>query len=803
MSRPVALACCIAVTGCLAQQPANEVAPELVAPNLVRPSPQALDKRRHPSVKPLGPSLPRLRRAAGVHPDVLPPPTLTYGNGPLIDDVKIYAVTWGSKVDAATTAGLPGFFAAISSDAPYMQMLSEYDVAPYVIGHGTFGGLVVDADAPQGKLDSTTGAYFVQDQDVQSELSRLVDDGMLPAPDGHNIFMVYFDADTLLDGACTSYCAYHNSFTRNGQPTYYAIMPDLGHNGCEQGCGFNTVLNNLYSTSSHELVEAITDADVGNNNLAWSDPNSGNEIGDICTDWDGTASTYNVQSQWSNESTGCRDHRPAPVTTGSVTAADATVAPGGTATFHVTTSGTAPGPWTLELKEYVIQTGNLKSPQEYPFTFTPPTVMPGQSSVLTVKVPANDPNFGFGKLGYRLQPRIAATDASGVHRFVTVDLDVVTGAATISKIAPATGPTIGGTMVKVTGTNFASDAKGYFCPATGACDPATNAVPVVNGAPSSDGKSFTFTTPDHAAGAARFMLSNPADSARPAFASFTFTVAKKSAPTITSVTPSSGPTVGGTDIAIVGTHFDQASAGGTPNVTLTIGGTVVPNVFVPDAQHIFATTPAHAAGSVAVQVTNADKQTVTKAKAFTYGSGNAPASGLSLATTMGPTSGGTYVVINGDNFLAGVTVTFGGAAATVKSLNTFFIGVVTPAHAAGAVPVVVTNPLAPASPPLTFTFVAGPPPDLAQAPADMTTTTATDLATADDGGAPADDLATGGGGHGGSGGAGGNGGSGGSGGHLGGGGCSVGGTRDPGAPSLALLMLALLVIVRSGSRRAR
>jgi plastocyanin len=65
----------------------------------------------------------------------------------------------------------------------------------------------------------------------------------------------------------------------------------------------------------------------------------------------------------------------------------------------------------------------------------------------------------------------------------------------------------------------------------------------------------------------------------------------------------------------------------------------------------------------------------------------------SVNPTSGPTTGGTTVTISGINFSAGATVRFGGTLATnavVSSSTT--ITATTPAHAAGAVDVVVTNP---------------------------------------------------------------------------------------------------------------
>src|SRR5882672_4084153 len=65
----------------------------------------------------------------------------------------------------------------------------------------------------------------------------------------------------------------------------------------------------------------------------------------------------------------------------------------------------------------------------------------------------------------------------------------------------------------------------------------------------------------------------------------------------------------------------------------------------------------------------------------------------SVAPASGPTSGGTSVTITGTNFVTGATVSFGGTAATnVSVVSATSITATTPAHAAGAVNVTVTNP---------------------------------------------------------------------------------------------------------------
>jgi hypothetical protein len=65
----------------------------------------------------------------------------------------------------------------------------------------------------------------------------------------------------------------------------------------------------------------------------------------------------------------------------------------------------------------------------------------------------------------------------------------------------------------------------------------------------------------------------------------------------------------------------------------------------------------------------------------------------SVTPNSGTTTGGTSLTISGNNYVSGATVTIGGAAATnVNVLNATTITATTPAHAAGAVNIVLSNP---------------------------------------------------------------------------------------------------------------
>jgi hypothetical protein len=178
----------------------------------------------------------------------------------------------------------------------------------------------------------------------------------------------------------------------------------------------------------------------------------------------------------------------------------------------------------------------------------------------------------------------------------------------------------------------------------------------------------------------------------------TLTLAAPPAPTISSVIPNSGPITGGTGVTITGTNLTGATA-------VTFGGTAATGVTVANATTITATTPAHAAGAVDVVVTNSSG-IGTGTGAYTY---VATPTVTSVIPNSGPITGGTGVTITGTNLTGATAVTFGGTAATgVTVVNATTITATTPAHAAGAVDVVVTTPGGIGTGTGAYTYVATP-----------------------------------------------------------------------------------------------
>ena len=253
------------------------------------------------------------------------------------------------------------------------------------------------------------------------------------------------------------------------------------------------------------------------------------------------------------------------------------------------------------------------------------------------------------------------TSATGAgDRFSYVP--VVTG------ISPISGPLAGGTSVVITGAGLtgATAVKFGASAATGyTVNPDTQ---------------ITATSPAGSAGTVDVTVTGATGTSVTGVADqFTYVVA----PTVTGVSPGSGPTGGGTSVAITGTGFGSASA-------VTFGSTAAASFTVNSATSITATSPAGSAGTVDVTVTAAGGTSVTgSADRFTYVS--APSVG-GVSPNLGPTSGGTSVTITGSNFSGASTVRFGSISAAGFTVNSSTqITATSPAQGAATVDVRVTT----------------------------------------------------------------------------------------------------------------
>jgi hypothetical protein len=258
---------------------------------------------------------------------------MQYFGGHVISHVEIVAVMWTSNVYSKIQSQVDGFYQALV-DSTYMDWLGEYDtkgVQTYDgkagtsqhIGHGTFLKTVT--------ITPSSTKTTVTDSQIGQELAAQISAGTLPAPSvdkegGVNtLYMVYFPPGVVIEdsqggvscnggGGQQVFCGYHSAYSDTVGNVPYAVIPDLSSNACVQGCGAGNAMDDYGIAASHEMVEAITDTEVGTGSglgvgrpMAWYDTNQG-EVGDICAnqqDFTATIGGYTIQKIWSQRVGDC------------------------------------------------------------------------------------------------------------------------------------------------------------------------------------------------------------------------------------------------------------------------------------------------------------------------------------------------------------------------------------------------------------------------------------------------------------------------------------------------------------------
>jgi uncharacterized repeat protein (TIGR01451 family) len=294
---------------------------------------------------------------------------LTYWGGPVISNLQVVVAFWGPNVVTTSaadgTATLNQFYADIVTSR-YFDTLAEYTTAGIagedgvstsnqIIGRGTFGGaFTIHPSVCPGGLTPCT----ITDTQVQTELTNQINSHALPAPqtDAHGIintyYAIYFPPNvtialtpTVQSCVTGGFCAYHSD-TASLIP--YGVVPDFSTGGCTLGCGLGTLFQRLTHASSHELAEAVTDAEVGSAGpfappLGWYDfpPNLG-EIADVCDPLSAGitagSNNYTVEPVFSNLQNDCVTSPPnfkitLPAQAGPGVAFNATLAVDGSASF--------------------------------------------------------------------------------------------------------------------------------------------------------------------------------------------------------------------------------------------------------------------------------------------------------------------------------------------------------------------------------------------------------------------------------------------------------------------------------------
>ncbi|MCH7814031.1 MAG: tetratricopeptide repeat protein, partial [Planctomycetes bacterium] len=215
-------------------------------------------------------------------------------------------------------------------------------------------------------------------------------------------------------------------------------------------------------------------------------------------------------------------------------------------------------------------------------------------------------------------------------------------APTIAGVAPPNGGTNGADTITITGTNLLA---GLTVTVGGVA--ATSVVVVST-------TEVTAVTPAGSAGAVDVVVTTADTQSVTSGGAYTYVI--DATPTVTSVSPASGTTGGGTRVTITGTDFAAGA-------TATFGGVAATAVTFVSATTLTATTPAGTAGAKPVAVSNPDSQTATRAGAYSYIDTPAPTV-TAVSPDSGPLAGGAAVTITGTGFLQGIEVLFGSKAAT-------------------------------------------------------------------------------------------------------------------------------------------
>jgi len=241
---------------------------------------------------------------------------------------------------------------------------------------------------------------------------------------------------------------------------------------------------------------------------------------------------------------------------------------------------------------------------------------------------------------------------------------------TATGLSPSTGVQAGGNTVSITGTYFSTGATVMF-----GYSPATNVV--VNSA-----TNITATAPSGTGEVNVTVTTYQGTSAENSADLYTY----EPPPTVTSVSPASGPIAGGTSVTLGGTGF-------VSGMTVDFGSPAGTSVNVTSSTSLTVTSPegsSMSGGAVNITVTTVDgtSPVVGGPDQFTYTS---PVTVTGLSVHSGAPAGGTSVVITGTDITGASAVKFGSDSATSFTVNSSTQITATSPAGGGTVDVTVTN----------------------------------------------------------------------------------------------------------------
>ncbi len=224
------------------------------------------------------------------------------------------------------------------------------------------------------------------------------------------------------------------------------------------------------------------------------------------------------------------------------------------------------------------------------------TAASGFTFVNATTITATSPAGSAGTVDIRVTTGGGTSATSAADQFTYVT------APTVNAVSPTAGPTSGGQTVVITGTGFAA------APGTGAVKfGATTATYTIN-----SNTQITATSPANAAGTYDVTVTTVGGtSATSGSDQYTYVVA----PTVTSVSPTAGPTSGGTTVTITGTGFSAAN----PTGAVKFGAAVANYTINSSTQITVNNSPANAAGTYDITVATPGGTSATSAAdQFTY-----------------------------------------------------------------------------------------------------------------------------------------------------------------------------------------
>jgi|CXWL01.1.fsa_nt_gi hypothetical protein len=228
------------------------------------------------------------------------------------------------------------------------------------------------------------------------------------------------------------------------------------------------------------------------------------------------------------------------------------------------------------------------------------------SSTVAFKVTGNVPNPPVGFQPQKVDVVILDSQGSVVATLPKSDpkgFELVASldpAPIVNRLFPDNGPTSGATLVSLTGDNF---KVGSIVRIGGIVQPGSTVI---------NNNEIQFTTVANVVGKKLVEVTNADNQVGSKSDGFEFTGASVPVtPTVTSITPNSGATTGGTTVTIVGSGFIVGST------SVTFNGASASNIAVTSVTSLTCLTPAGAAGGATIVVGNGTAS-ITGTGLFTY-----------------------------------------------------------------------------------------------------------------------------------------------------------------------------------------